>query len=150
MSRGDEHHGKAHVMRQVGTGKANASEPLLKCRKRSDGNRNRGPVVCPGMCQGIPVYCPGGCPAQRCGASPVQALARNVGTPRRDGAGWRVDAGGGRENPKQLICEGESTDARQGDGPPRSSGEGPVTGWSEGGGSSGFVGGQPEFLGGAR
>jgi len=28
---------------------------------------------------------------------------------------------GGRENPKQLICEGESTDARQGDGPPRSS-----------------------------
>ena len=25
---------------------------------------------------------------------------------------------GGRENPKQLICEGESTDARQGDGPP--------------------------------
>jgi len=38
----------------------------------------------------------------RGGASPVQALARNVGTPRRDGAGWRVDAGGGRENPKQL------------------------------------------------
>jgi hypothetical protein len=36
------------------------------------------------------------------GASPVQALARNVGTPRRDGAGWRADAGGGRENPEQL------------------------------------------------
>jgi hypothetical protein len=35
---------------------------------------------------------------------------------------------GRRENPKQLICEGESTDARQGGGPPRSSGEGPVTG----------------------
>ena len=30
---------------------------------------------------------------------------------------------GGRENPKQLICEGESTDARQGDGPPRNSGD---------------------------
>ena len=29
----------------------------------------------------------------------------------------------GRENPKQLICEGESTDARQGDGPPCSSGD---------------------------
>jgi len=27
---------KAHVMRQVGAEKANASEPLLKCRKRSD------------------------------------------------------------------------------------------------------------------
>jgi len=53
---------KAHVMRQVGTGKANASEPLLKCRKRSDGNRNRGPVVAPGCARGIPVYCPGGCP----------------------------------------------------------------------------------------
>jgi len=26
------------------------------------------------------------------GASLVQALARNVGTPRRDGAAWRVDA----------------------------------------------------------
>ncbi len=35
---------------------------------------------------------------------------------------------GGRENPKQLICEGESTDARQGGGPPRSSGEGLVMG----------------------
>ncbi len=28
---------KAHMMRQVGTEKANVSEPLLKCRKRSDG-----------------------------------------------------------------------------------------------------------------
>ena len=56
---------KAHVMRQVGTGKANVSEPLLKCRKRSDGNRNRGPVVAPGRARGIPVYCPGGCPARR-------------------------------------------------------------------------------------
>ena len=28
---------KAHVMRQVGTEKANVSEPLRKCRKRSDG-----------------------------------------------------------------------------------------------------------------
>ena len=43
---------KAHVMRQVGTGKANASEPLLKCPKRSDGNRNRGSSCCPGKCQG--------------------------------------------------------------------------------------------------
>jgi hypothetical protein len=35
----------------------------------------------------------------------------------------RQQVGGGRENPKQLICEGESTDARQGDRPPRSSGD---------------------------
>ena len=39
---------KAHVMRQVGTEKANVGEPLMKCRKRSDDNRNRGPVVAPG------------------------------------------------------------------------------------------------------
>lgn len=62
------------------------------------------------------------------GASSVWALARNVGTPRRDDAGRCVDAAGGRENPKQLICEGESTDARQGGGPPRSSDEGAVIG----------------------
>ena len=96
---------KAHVMRQVGTGKANVSEPLLKCRKRSDGNRNRGPVVAPGRARGylftaLAVARHGG------GASSVWALARNVGTPRRDGAGWRADAGGGRENPKQLKLRG--------------------------------------------
>jgi hypothetical protein len=39
---------KAHKMRQVCAEKANASEPLLKCRKRSDGYQNRGPVVAPG------------------------------------------------------------------------------------------------------
>jgi hypothetical protein len=38
----------------------------------------------------------------RGGASPVQALARNVGTPRRDGAGRGLTLACGRENPKQL------------------------------------------------
>ena len=84
--------GKARMTRQVRAGKANVSEPLLKCRKRSDGNRNRGPVVAPGRARGylftaLAVARHGG------GASPVQALARNVGTPRRDGAGRCVDAG---------------------------------------------------------
>jgi hypothetical protein len=64
----------------------------------------------------------------RGGVSSVWALARNVGTPRRDDAVRRVDADGERENSKQLICKEESTDARQGGGPPRSSDEGPVTG----------------------
>ena len=64
----------------------------------------------------------------RGGASSVWALARNVGTPRCDDADRCVDAGGGRENPKQLICKGQSTDARQGGGPLRSSDEGPVMG----------------------
>ncbi len=58
---------------------------------------------------------------------------------------------GGRENPKQLICKGESTDVRQGGGPPRSSGEGPVMGLERRGRVvPGSFGGQPEFLEGAR
>ena len=77
---------KAHVMRQVWTEKANVSEPLLKCRKRSDDNRNRGPVVAPGGARGIPVYCPGGRPAWRWRELGLGA-GMNVGTPRRDGAG---------------------------------------------------------------
>ena len=39
-----------------------------------------------------------------------------------------LTAVGVRENSKQLICEGESTDAGQRGGPPCSSGEGPVMG----------------------
>ena len=85
------------------------------------------------------------------GASSVWAPARNVGTPRGDDAGRCVDAGGGRENPKQLICKGESTDARQGDGPPRSSNEGPVIGLERRGRVVRVrLVGQPGFLGGAR
>ena len=82
------------------------------------------------------------------GASSVWALARNVGTPRCDGAGrcvlMPVD---GRENPKQLICEGESTDARQGDGPGTDRLVGAVmpgnAGGAKGAGCPGSFGGQP-------
>ena len=85
----------------------------------------------------------------RGGASSVWALARNVGTPRRDDAGRCVDAAGGRENPKQLICEGESTDARQGGGPPRSGDEGAVIGLERRGRIvHGELAGQPDLLGG--
>src|SRR5215472_839926 len=44
---------KAHMMRQVGAGKANVSEPLLKRRKRSD-------VIRTGV-QSLPRDEPGGC-----------------------------------------------------------------------------------------
>jgi len=47
---------KAHEMRQVYAEKANASEPLLKCRKRMSGCRNRGPVVAPGWVWRVPVF----------------------------------------------------------------------------------------------
>lgn len=39
---------KAPCRRQVGTGKANASEPLLTCRKQSRWHRNRGVGSTPG------------------------------------------------------------------------------------------------------
>jgi hypothetical protein len=119
---------KAHGMRQVRAEKVNASEPLRKRRKRSDGRRNRGPVVAPGRVWRVPAFLarrrPGAEVARawfrlRCGTweplaaiVPVRVLAR-VGV---------------REVSKQLVCEGQSTDARQGGGPPRSSGEAPVMG----------------------
>lgn len=65
---------------------------------------------------------------RRGGASSVRALVRNVGTPGRDAVGGVLTLAGVRENLKQLICEGLSTEAWQGGGPPCSSGEVPVTG----------------------
>jgi hypothetical protein len=53
----------------------------------------------------------------RGGASPVQALARNVGTPRRDDAGWRADAGLRKGEPQaaetvrgRVLMHGRGTD----------------------------------------
>src|SRR5919201_4035608 len=67
------------------------------------------------------------------GASVIWALVRNGGTcrPAVVGSQWRQDgpaAARASENPKQLICEGESSDAGHRGGPSRSSGEGPVMG----------------------
>ena len=67
------------------------------------------------------------------GASVIRALVRNSGTCRPDGATGRGDGSVLRlvvwsENPKQLICEGESSDAGHRGGPTRSSEEGPVMG----------------------
>jgi hypothetical protein len=140
---------KAHVMRQVGAEKANVSEPLWKRRKRID-------EVETGV-QLLPRDESGGClhswPVglrRRGGASSVQAPVRNVGTPRRDSAGPGVDPVGEREDPKQLICQGQSTDARQGGGPPRSSDEAPVMGAERRGRVVLILfAGQPEFPGGA-
>ena len=67
------------------------------------------------------------------GASVVRALVRNSGTCCPD---WAAGRWSGlilrpvvlSENPKQLICEGESSDAGHRGGPDRSSDEGPVMG----------------------
>jgi hypothetical protein len=67
------------------------------------------------------------------GASVVWALGWNSGTCRPDGAAGQWRGLGLRpvawsENPKQQICEGESSDAGHRGGPDRSSDEGPVMG----------------------
>jgi hypothetical protein len=67
------------------------------------------------------------------GASVIRALVRNGGTcrPAVAGSQWRQDGPAvvrASENPKQLICEGESSDAGHRGGPARSSGEGRVMG----------------------
>ena len=67
------------------------------------------------------------------GASVVWALVRNSGTCRPDGAAGQWSGPVLRlvvwsENPKQQICEGESSDAGHRGGPDRSSDEGPVMG----------------------
>jgi hypothetical protein len=67
------------------------------------------------------------------GASVIWALVRNGGTcrPAVAGSQWRQHGPAvvrASENLKQLICEGESSDAGHRGGPSRSSGEGPVIG----------------------
>ncbi len=67
------------------------------------------------------------------GASVVRALVRNSGTCRPDWATGQWSGLGLRlvvwsENPKQQICEGESSDAGHRGGPFRSSCKGPVIG----------------------
>jgi hypothetical protein len=73
------------------------------------------------------------------GASVVWALVRNSGTCRPDGTAGQWRGPGLRlvvwsENPKQQICEGESSDAGHRGGPDRSSVEGPVMGLERRGG----------------
>lgn len=74
---------KAGPTRQVCAVKTNASEPLLKCRKRRDVHRNRAPVVGSGQARGEPVDCSRG-DRHEDGVSTAQALVRNVGTFRLD------------------------------------------------------------------
>ena len=67
------------------------------------------------------------------GASVIRALVWNSGTCRPDGTAGQWSSSGPRpvvwsENPKQQICEGESSDAGHRGGPTRSSDEGPVMG----------------------
>jgi hypothetical protein len=94
---------KAHKMRQVCAVKANVSEPLLKCRKRMSGCRNRGPVVAPGRIWRGPVFLARWRPGMKVARARRQAPVRNVGTPRHDAAVGQVEGRLAiRENLKQL------------------------------------------------
>ncbi len=68
---------KAHMMRQVRAGKANASEPLLKCRKRVDGIGTGAGILPRDESGGCLRSWPGGVRHEG-GASPGQAPVRNV------------------------------------------------------------------------
>ena len=133
-SRGAERRGDGALSaRQVWITKASESEPPMKCRKRIDDIRNRGRVVAPGAAWREPADWPGGCPAWMvarawsglwCGTrEPVAPMGRLA-----SGASIGLRLIVWSENPKQQICEGESSDAGHRGGPDRSSDEGPVMG----------------------
>jgi len=133
-SRGAERRGDGALSaRQVWITKASESEPPMKCRKRIDDIRNRGRVVAPGGAWREPADWPGGCPAWMvarawsglwCGTrEPVAPMGRLA-----SGASIGLRPVVWSENPKQQICEGESSDAGHRGGPDRSSDEGSVMG----------------------
>jgi hypothetical protein len=78
--------GKGGTTRQVRAGKANVSEPLTTCRKRRDVIETRLQLLAWDKVREVPVYCPSG-DRHEGGASPAQALVRNVGTCRSDAKG---------------------------------------------------------------
>ena len=74
---------KAGQTRQVNAGKANASEPLMTCRKRRDAIETELQSLARDEARREPADCPSG-GRHEGGASPAQALVRNVGTYRLD------------------------------------------------------------------
>jgi hypothetical protein len=133
-SRGGERRGKSVLSaRQVQITKASASEPPMKCRKRIGDIRNRGRVIAPGGAWREPADWSGGCPAWMvarawsgllCGTLEPVALFGRPASGAVVACGWSSES----ENPKQQICEGESSCAGHRGGPFRSSDEGPVIG----------------------
>jgi len=79
-------HGKGGTTRQVRVGKANASEPLMTCRKLRDVTETGLQLLARDVARERPAYCPSG-DRHEGGASPAQALVRNVGTYRPDAKG---------------------------------------------------------------
>ena len=77
---------KAGQTRQVRAGKANVSEPLTTCRKLRDVIETGLQSLARDEARGVPADCPSD-DQHEGGASPAQALVRNVGTYRLDAKG---------------------------------------------------------------
>src|SRR5436190_18770736 len=106
--------------------------PPMKCRKRIDGIKT-GVESLPRDQSGGSLLTGQAVSGMNGGASVVRALVWNGGTccPAPAGGQWRQygpAVAGGSENSKQLIGEGESSDAGRRGGPSCSSDEGPVMG----------------------
>src|SRR4051794_41920086 len=84
------------------------------------------------------------------GASSVQALVWNVGTPRPDRSGRVLDRPARGRTPSSGNCEGQSTDAGQAGGPSRRRGGSWGWGGGEGGGGPRVVWGGNRGGGGGR
>lgn len=109
--------------------KANASEPLMTCRKVYRRHRNRGVWLTRDEAQRMPADWLGGVRHEG-GASAIEAVVRNVGTCRPDAKG-AVQVG----SPDEDL----STDAGRRGGAVRSSDEVVERRWSEGAASSGLA-----------
>jgi retron-type reverse transcriptase len=99
-------HGKGGTTRQVWIGKANASEPPTKCRKRRDVIETGLQLLVRDRARRAPVFCPSG-DRHKGGASPIQALVRNVGTFRLDVKG---EPASGRTTRGRVPMRGEGAD----------------------------------------
>ena len=138
----------AHVMRQVGAGKANAGEPLMKCRKRIDDIETR--------VQLLPWDEPGGCLLigqvvsgtkvararfrRQCGTWELLVPICQVAcwSHRREGDPQAAETARG-----SVPMRGRRTDRLVVAGKPGNAGG------AKGAGCPGWLGGQPAWLGGA-
>jgi len=74
---------KAGQTRQVSAGETNASEPLMKCRKRREVIETGLQSLARDEARGKPADCPSG-DRHEGGVNPVQALVRNVVSTRTE------------------------------------------------------------------
>jgi hypothetical protein len=99
---------KAHVMRQVGIGKASESEPLLTCREVEMASKPGRSVVVrdePGGCPSIGQAASGMKAARARSAAFARNLGRQASTPARPrrGAGWSGERERvGRRKPRDV------------------------------------------------